>query len=434
MLATHRVKAVLYAGVGLLLLVLGALACESDHMRARELPLWTCPTAVPPATRTPEPTSTVLPGTPEPTPAATYTPYPSPTPFELLSDFPLGKHVRIGSVGGIGLGIWVWMDNVQIDGPFFITDETTGASVEWWVASWDVTVENASLTREYEFYPQMQLYVVEIVEADGTTFTRGAWGPSGEAADFINLPHLELTEDKTLLHPGDQVTVRAAALIPAPEVWRLGYVLDPLDTVDIEEMLSAQSLGSNVGIWINSYDNTCIGEITPGAPGTPGAPPTYGYLLARHPVNSVNITRGYGCSADYTGEMGTSCGAATPWWHNGVDYSIAKGSPYFDAAADSGSVQYAGDNPAGPDCSNMSGSEEPHNGYGNYVKHVTIVDGHELQIWGAHLSAFNIGSGNPTAPDQILGFTGSTGCSTGPHLHFSVKVDGLYVDPLTLIP
>src|SRR5574341_1682057 len=250
MLERDRSRGWFYAGMGVIMLILGALACQSDHMRARDLPLWTCPTAMLPATWTPVATSTVLPGTPQPTLAPTYTPYPSPTPFELLSDFPLGKHVRIGTVGGIGLGIWVWIDQVAVDGPFLIEDEDTGQSVEWWVASWDVTVENASLTSDYEFYPQIQLYVVELLEADGVTYTQGAWGPSGEAADLIGLSHLDLTEEQTLLEPGEQVTVRPAALIPGPEVWRLGYVLDPLDTVDIEEMIAAQSLGSNVGVWI----------------------------------------------------------------------------------------------------------------------------------------------------------------------------------------
>src|SRR5687768_5510213 len=91
--------------VALTALAAVALACQADNMRARDLPVWTCPTKAPP------PTLTMAPGwemrTPPP---ATYTPYPSATPYTLLSDFPLQKHVLIGGVGGIGLGIWVWMD------------------------------------------------------------------------------------------------------------------------------------------------------------------------------------------------------------------------------------------------------------------------------------------------------------------------------------
>ncbi len=418
--------------ISLTVLVLAALACEESNMRARDLPVWECPTDVPPATWTTEPTSTTLPGNPTSTAAATYTPYPTSTPYMVLSDFPLEKHVKIGGVGGVGLGIWVWMDNVQVDGPFDIEDPDTGQSTTWWVASWDVTVENASLTRDYEFYPFAQLYVLEVIEADGTTHTPGAWGVSAEAHDLIGLSHLELTEAATLLPPGDQRTVRAAALIPAPEVWRMGYVLDPLDTEDIAEMVAKQSLGSNVGVWINDYDNTCTGEITPGAPG--GPPPPALTLLIRRPVDNVYIIRGYGCSMYFTGELGTSCPAGEPWFHNGTDYTTTTDSNYYETTAVMGSVQHAGDNPTGPDCSDIVGSQPPHNGYGNYVKHTTIVDGHSLQIWGAHLSGFNVTTGEGTNSGQVLGYVGSTGCSTGPHLHFSVKVDGLYVDPETIMP
>src|SRR5687767_4120745 len=103
----------LIAGI---LLLMAALACNSDNMRARTLPMWTCPTSAPPATWTPEPTMTTLPGTPTPEPLPTFTPYPTATPYQLFTDFPLGRHVQIGTVGGIGLGIWVWMDNVRVDG------------------------------------------------------------------------------------------------------------------------------------------------------------------------------------------------------------------------------------------------------------------------------------------------------------------------------
>jgi murein DD-endopeptidase MepM/ murein hydrolase activator NlpD len=82
----------------------------------------------------------------------------------------------------------------------------------------------------------------------------------------------------------------------------------------------------------------------------------------------------------------------------------------------------------------MDGSEPPHEGYGNFVKHSATVNGFTVEVWGAHLSSFATATGEPTAPGRTLGGIGSTGCSTGSHLHFSVRVDGLYVDPVTLIP
>jgi|GEM_PF-2066745 len=432
----RHLRPVYFVTVGVtFVLIAAALACQADNMRARDLPVWTCPTLAPPATHTAEPGWELL--TPPP---PTYTPYPEPTPYELLTDFPLGRHVRIGSLGGIGLGIWVWMDVVQVDGPFALVDEETGEETIHWVASWEVTVENASLTQDYEFYPFAQAYVLEVIEPDGLTYTRGAWGVSGSAHDLVGLPALDLSEAATLLQPGEQRTVRVAALIPAPEVWRLGYVLDPLDVEDIEEMVAASSIGSNVGVWVNAYDNTCTtGEITlvPGFPYGTLLPGEYvpGFLLTRHPViDGFWITRGFGCVDTPTGVLGTGCPAGQPWFHNGVDYAIYTGTPYIDALPVAGAVSYAGVDETGPDCSDEPGSKPPHTGYGNFVRHSAVVEGHEVIIWGAHLSAFNTATGENTTPGQTLGSIGSTGCSTGAHLHFTVRVDGLYVDPLALIP
>jgi len=272
---SHILSPFLFVLIALLMLLAAALACEADHMRARDLPEWACPTQAPPPTRTMEPGWELR--TPPP---ATYTPYPSSTAYVLASAFPLGQHVRIGGVGGIGLGIWVWMEDVRVDGPFMVEDPSTGAKVTRWVAAWEVTVENGSLSADYEFYPFAQLYVLEVIEPDGVTHTRSAWGVSGTAHELAGIPELELTGEATLLRPGQQRTVQVAALIPAPYVWRLGYVLDPLDTLDIDEMAANNSIGSNVGVWINQHDDSCEGEITPGPGGTP-TPPAYGYLLVR---------------------------------------------------------------------------------------------------------------------------------------------------------
>jgi murein DD-endopeptidase MepM/ murein hydrolase activator NlpD len=67
-------------------------------------------------------------------------------------------------------------------------------------------------------------------------------------------------------------------------------------------------------------------------------------------------------------------------------------------------------------------------GYGNLV----ILDhGHGYQTYYAHLSKFGPGvkAGRPLHRGQEVGLVGSTGHSTGPHLHFEVRKDGKYVDP-----
>jgi murein DD-endopeptidase MepM/ murein hydrolase activator NlpD len=65
-------------------------------------------------------------------------------------------------------------------------------------------------------------------------------------------------------------------------------------------------------------------------------------------------------------------------------------------------------------------------GYGN----ITIIDhGNGLATAYAHQSAFYVGSGH-VSQGTAIGAVGTTGNSTGPHLHFEVRVNGSPVDPM----
>ncbi|HNZ14172.1 MAG TPA: M23 family metallopeptidase, partial [Anaerolineaceae bacterium] len=85
-------------------------------------------------------------------------------------------------------------------------------------------------------------------------------------------------------------------------------------------------------------------------------------------------------------------------------------------AADSGMVVYAG----------WIGG-----GYGNMV----MVDhGNGYQTLYAHLSYVNVGCGQPVYQGNLLGGAGSTGNSTGPHLHFEVRYMGGFINPWYVLP
>lgn len=67
------------------------------------------------------------------------------------------------------------------------------------------------------------------------------------------------------------------------------------------------------------------------------------------------------------------------------------------------------------------------NGFGNYVR---INAGKGIEVIYAHLSEFTISDGQKVLPGDQLGISGNTGKSTGPHLHFEVRKDGISIDPI----
>ncbi|HEY7793769.1 MAG TPA: peptidoglycan DD-metalloendopeptidase family protein, partial [Gaiellaceae bacterium] len=95
--------------------------------------------------------------------------------------------------------------------------------------------------------------------------------------------------------------------------------------------------------------------------------------------------------------------------HEGIDIAVAEGTPVRAAAA--GTVIYAG----------WLG------GYGNLV----VVDhGNGLSTAYAHNSSLGVGVGQSVAAGEVVSYSGNTGNSTGPHVHFEVRVNGSAVDPL----
>ncbi len=95
--------------------------------------------------------------------------------------------------------------------------------------------------------------------------------------------------------------------------------------------------------------------------------------------------------------------------HAGIDIPGPIGTPV--RAAQSGLVRRAGT-------------------AGNYGRMVEIDHGHGLQTRYAHLSRIGVRPGEPVAEGQVIGYMGSTGRSTGSHLHFEVRRGGAVLDPL----
>jgi murein DD-endopeptidase MepM/ murein hydrolase activator NlpD len=99
--------------------------------------------------------------------------------------------------------------------------------------------------------------------------------------------------------------------------------------------------------------------------------------------------------------------------HTGVDWAAPRGTPIY--ASGNGIVAIAGWEA----------------GYGKYVR-IRHTNGYETNY--AHMSAFarGIQPGSRVRQGQIIGYVGSTGLSTGPHLHYEIMVNNRFVDPMRI--
>ena len=67
---------------------------------------------------------------------------------------------------------------------------------------------------------------------------------------------------------------------------------------------------------------------------------------------------------------------------------------------------------------------------GGYGLLVAISHGDGVQTRYGHLSRLNVAAGQQVRRGDVIGFVGSTGESTGPHVHYEVRVNGTAIDPL----
>lgn len=130
-----------------------------------------------------------------------------------------------------------------------------------------------------------------------------------------------------------------------------------------------------------------------------------GKLSLQYPVTPVTITDPFG-----------------PRWHPilhtrafhyGTDFAADQGQPVH--AAESGVVIQAGDN-------------------GAYGYSVTIDHGDGISTLYGHNSVLKVREGDAVSQGQVIALAGSTGWSTGPHVHFEVRVNGTPQDPMTWLP
>ena len=124
-------------------------------------------------------------------------------------------------------------------------------------------------------------------------------------------------------------------------------------------------------------------------------------IPSRKPVKDFTLTSSYGFRADpFKGRRAN---------HKGLDMAGPIGTPIY-ATADGivGRAQWLG-------------------GYGNYVE---INHGNGIQTRYGHMSRLNVDSNARVKSGDLIGFMGSTGRSTGSHLHYEVRIAGEAVNPI----
>jgi murein DD-endopeptidase MepM/ murein hydrolase activator NlpD len=128
-------------------------------------------------------------------------------------------------------------------------------------------------------------------------------------------------------------------------------------------------------------------------------------FLVRKPVSDGTITSGFG------GRNHPILGYTK--MHTGIDWAAPTGTPIF--AAGNGVIDKAG----------LEG------GYGKYIR-IRHANGYESAY--GHMSAFARGMepGKRIRQGQIIGYVGSTGLSTGAHLHYEIMINGRFVDPMKI--
>lgn len=103
--------------------------------------------------------------------------------------------------------------------------------------------------------------------------------------------------------------------------------------------------------------------------------------------------------------------------HRGTDFGAACGTPLY--AAQAGRVQHVG----------------PQGGFGNYtVINHGVIGGKAVMTGYAHQQRWVVSLGERVERGQLIGYVGTTGLSTGCHLHLQVYVNGTPVNPMTWIP
>jgi len=174
---------------------------------------------------------------------------------------------------------------------------------------------------------------------------------------------------------------------------------------DLERLLSlSRDMEGGTIITIHTGDHPVRFLFFPGADFNPTERSFFLTRGFRFPLRSYRISSPFGMRANpFTGR---------PQVHNGVDLAAPEGTEVY--AARDGKVTELGSDTV----------------FGNYI--IVVHDENWVSLYG-HLSSFSTKLHSTVTANTVIGKVGSTGQSTGPHLHFELRKNGTALDPTKLL-
>jgi hypothetical protein len=313
---------------------------------------------------------------------------------------------RAGRYFRAALGVVWWETKAKAHLVRYKAQERATSLIAWWGAALSTGqghLRNAgrSAVRRLKALPSRRLLVIVIAIDIGLALALliGLWlvVVNRQAYGLGQADFGPLTAPKLLTHLSPRVAHAQPLLLPATPTRSPTPTSSPTPT-EFPPVITVTPLPIDFSVWPPSLPRN-------GGWNGPGACPL---------GDSVFAPMGSGAFVWPTDDHFLAGRNFSLRWHPGLDISAPLGAPLY--AADSGVVVYAGWN---------------NWGYGNLV---ILNHGNGWHTLYAHQSQINVACGQAIKQGQVIGWAGSTGRSTAPHLHFEMRFDGGWVNPWSYLP
>ncbi len=217
----------------------------------------------------------------------------------------------------------------------------------------------------------------------------------------VNIPYDTIATLNNLENPGS-ITSKNEILIPGiPGIFVALHPSNELEFLMISWRPSSKFEYEKEEIEVNQYGKTNKYLFIPDSKFTATERAFFLGIFFKHPLPKSRLTSYFGYRSDpFSGKCS---------FHRGIDLAAPRGTSVL--ASRSGNVIEKAKNPV----------------LGNYI---VIQHGNGYQTVYGHLESYNVDLGDHVASGSVIGTVGSTGKSTGPHLHFEIRKNGKAEDPL----